>query len=437
MTKQILKFISTFVVIVMLFTTFVSAENEVDTNNIITTEVENSATNSGEANETMPISTENGEQTANEEATNTADGENAENTAEGQESIDEVPEVKLTKGDVYLVGEDVIVNDTIDGNLFVIGNNVTINSQVGGDAFIIANSVTVTDQGYVYSNLFTCADKVEVKGVIYDLYALSHNITISGYVYRDARVSCGNLNIFGTVGRSVYANVETIKFSEETTMSEEGAQTVGTQGTIGGDLNYSANEELSIPEGVVTGMTSFSRNASTNGNNIVSYVLSLGAIVATAIIIWLLGIWLTPKFIENTNNVIKKKILPVIGFGILTPLVAIIASIILMLIGITAPIGFILLGLLFILMAISTSVFIIAINNLVCGKLNISKKIGIFGMLILTSIVIWAIGLIPYVGSILSIVALVIGLGLIITPLVLKDKSESSESKKENKKEEK
>lgn len=433
MSKRILKLISIFVVIILLCSTFTFADNEVDTSNIITTEVENAATNSGNADEPALISAEN--QTAvvtNEENTNATD--NAP-TSESEEttSNDESATNNLTKKDVYLVGDDVVIDYIIDGNLFVIANNVTIDSQIGGDVFAMANNVTVTEKAYIYSNLFTSANKVEIKGVIYDLYALSQDITISGYVYRDSRVSCNTLNIFGAVGRNVYANVNSIKFSEETTMSEEGAQTVNPQGTIGGDLNYTSNEQISIPEGAVTGMTTFTLNTTSDGNNIVSYLVSLGVIVATAIIIWLLGIWLAPKFIENTNNIIKKKLLPVIGFGILTPIVAIIASVILIIIGITAPIGLILFGLLFILMAISTSVFIIAINNLICSKLKINKKIGIFGMLILTSIVIWAIGLIPYVGSVLGIVALIIGLGIITTPLFLKDKPETTENKKEEK----
>ena len=74
------------------------------------------------------------------------------------------------KGDVYLTGNDVVVNDIIDGNLFVFANSVTINSQIGGDAFILAGTVNVGEQGYIFSNLFTCAQNVNISGVVYDLY---------------------------------------------------------------------------------------------------------------------------------------------------------------------------------------------------------------------------------------------------------------------------
>ena len=52
---------------------------------------------------------------------------------------------KNKKGDVYLTGNDVVVNDIIDGNLFVFANSVTINSQIGGDAFILAKKLIIDE----------------------------------------------------------------------------------------------------------------------------------------------------------------------------------------------------------------------------------------------------------------------------------------------------
>ena len=49
---------------------------------------------------------------------------------------------------------------------------------------------------------------------------------------------------------------------------------------------------------------------------------------------------------------------------------------------------------------------------------KIEKTIGIFGMLILSSIVLWAIGLIPYVGSAINIITSLIGLGIIVTNII-------------------
>ena len=83
-------------------------------------------------------------------------------------------------------------------------------------------------------------------------------------------------------------------------------------------------------------------------------------------------------------------------------------------------------------MAISTSVFVIAINNIICNKLKITKNVTIFGILILSAIALWLIGLIPYIGSIVSLVAVILGLGMITYSILFKNKKVVEEEVKEN-----
>lgn len=336
-------------------------------------------------------------------------------------SNDTTSEDNFKKSDVYLTGSNITIDYIVDGNLFVAADTVTINSQIGGDAFIFANKVIVEDQGYIFSNLFTTCQYVEIKGVVYDVYALSKNVSIAdGYIYRDLKVLCDTLNITGTVGRNVFASCANILFNNE---QDDNSST----GVISGNLNYSSKDEISIPEGAVSGETNFTKEIVNTQDNFQDYLIEIGTLIATVLIIWLLCLWITPKFLNNTNILITKKILPVVGIGLLTPIVAIIASIILFILGITSSIGFLTLGLLFILLGISKSIFIISINNLVCNKLKIEKTIGIFGMLISTSVVLWLIALIPYIGGLVKFISVIIGLGMIIYSIPVKFKKEKVE----------
>lgn len=397
MMKNKFKIIPIIMVIILAFLVpFVKAENEVAVN--------------GEES-IMPISeegasNENQEATAEENTTN----ENTEATAE---------DASFKKGDVYLTGDKITIDYVIDGNLFVIANEVTINSQIGGDAFVCANSITVGEQSYIFSNLFAVSSKLNVKGVVYDLYALSKDVDISGYIYRDIKVSANTLNIFGTVARNAYVNCSTLSLGNAQDMKEGEAITVTTQGTISGDLNYTSKAEATLPEGSVNGSVNFTPSASQfNLNNL---FLSLGCSVATVIIIWLLCLWLAPKFLKNTSSLLgTKKVLPVIGLGIATPIVLAIAMVVLFLIGITSSIALLAFTLLFALMLISTSVFVITANNLVCEKLKVEKTIGNFGMLIICAIVLWALTLIPYAGAVISLIAGVLGLGIVVYSLVFR-----------------
>lgn len=405
MIKKNLKiFISFILILCALALPIVNAAEQNQEATPISTETTNE---DGEANDTS---------TGNE-ATEQTDVENTQNTATTEESF--------KQGDVYLTGTDVTVDYIVDGNLFIVANNVTISSQIGGDAFIFANSVTVTETGYVFSNLFTTATNVDVRGVAYDLYAVSDTINITGYVYRDIRVSCNTLNVNGTVGRNAFVNCSTINFSQPAEVSEDTSTTIASQGIISGDLNYTSKQEVSIPDGAVEGNINFNKEEILSANNIQAYLLSLGSFLVLTIVIWLLILWLAPKFNEKATNLATKKFLPIIGLGILTPILLLVVSVVLLLINITASVA----GLIFILwialIIASKSIFVIVANKLICNKLKIEKTIGIFGILIVSSIVVWALGLIPYVGTLISIIAVVLGLGALVASIVLKDKKET------------
>lgn len=348
--------------------------------------------------------------------------EEASNPETTQEA-EEVSEDAYTKGDVYLTGDNITIDNIIDGNLFVIANQVTINSQIGGDAFICANTVTVDESGYIFSNLFTTSENLNIKGVVYDLYALSQNVTITGYVYRDVRLASNTVNILGTVGRNAFVNCSNLSLSQTSSSDDEEQNDITSQGAINGNLNYSAEKEISIPEGVVTGDVSFEQQSALNNNTILAYVISLVSFIATVVIIWLLCLWLAPKFLKNNVSLItSKKVLPVIGFGILTPIIALILATILLILKFTSTIGILLIAILLILMSISSSIFVITVNYAICGKLKIQKNITTLGILILSSLVLWLIGLIPYIGFIVKLITVLIGIGIIVYNLIFKEK---------------
>ena len=355
----------------------------------------------------------------------TAQEENAINESEDsaveEENTNEVSvesgvSDELKNSDVYLTGDTVTIDYMIDGNLFVMADTVTINSQIGGDAFIFAKNVVITDQGYVFGNVFNVSENIEVNGTVYDVYSVSNNITISGFVYRDVKIASKNTNIFGTVRRNAFINTNSLKFSEDVEMQDNESTTITSSGTIQGNLTYSAPNELSISERSVSGEINYNKAVSTG--SIQSYFINLGTFLVTIIIVWLLCLWLAPKFLEKTSVIKSKKVLPVIGFGLLGLIAVPVVSIALLFIKITASISMLLLSLYFIGIALSVSILVIAINNIICEKLKITKNIGRFGLLIVNGIVFWAIGLIPYVGTIIDIIAIILGLGLIVYNLL-------------------
>ena len=270
-----------------------------------------------------------------------------ESQTEENSSTQSIQEQNYQKSDAYLISDNITIDKIIDGNVFAIGDTVTISSQIGGDAFICANKVIVEGNGYIFSNLFVIADTVEINGVVYDIYGITNNMTISnGYVYRDLKVMCENLNIYGTIGRNVFANTQNISFENPET---------NTTGMINGSLSYSSKSEITLPENVVLGDVTYTPITTTSSTDIQDYLISLGSTLALVTLLWLVALWLAPNFLEKTKSTLSNNKLFIILSGLIGLIAIPVVSIILLLIGITANVALILLTIYFILLLLAKS----------------------------------------------------------------------------------
>ena len=424
MLKNKTKIIAFLLVLILAITSsFVYADNE--------TSSENDIALISDTSETKPVET------------------NVENTV----STNETSKDSYKNSDVYLMGDNVTIDYVVDGNLFVMADTVTINSKIGGDAFIMAKTINVGDQAYIFSNLFAMANSIDIKGVVYDVYALSQNFTVSnGYIYRDAKLCCNTININGVIGRNAFVSCSNINFNTDE----------NDKGIIYGDLTYSTPSELSFDKNIVNGNVTYKAPKVSPEKSVreivASYISDLGAFLAFVIIIWLVCLWLAPKFLNDTNKFVGKKTLNVLGTGLLTLIAVPISCIILLLLQLTAGISLLTVAIYILALIVAKSIFTIVANNYLCSKLNINKNTGIFGMLIVSGVIVWVISELPYVGGIVSFIISVLGLGVLVSAIlpkkakkasdtnevkettktdVKKELSENKDTKKENKKENK
>ena len=341
-------------------------------------------------------------------------------------------EITIKEGDEYLFQDTVTIDTPVDGNLFIMANTVTINTQIGGDAFIFADTLNIEEDGYILNNIFACANTIHVKGVAYNIYSVGDTLTIDGFIYRDVKSICNTLNINSMIGRNVFVDCSSINFKEKP--DTEDTPSIASYGSIQGDLNYSSDKEISIPDGYVSGETHFSQLQNNTTFDISNYMYSLGAILVSAIIIWLIGLWISPKLLHNTSHPITlRKALQIIGLGILVPIVISLLSIIILLIPITSQLTILLLCVLAILFFISTSVAIINVNTIICNKLKITQNLYKLGFLIVTTIIYWLLTLIPYVGMIISLIAIIWGIGSISYSILIKEKTDEKNSDSDKK----
>ena len=352
------------------------------------------------------------------EAVTTAEGENeAISEEEGTSS--------WTNGDLYVCKDKVEVSNVVDGNAFIIGNEVTISGEIGGDLFVIANKLNING-GYIYSNVFACANEVTISGVVYDIYAIcdTFNLESNGFIYRDMKVKASTINLNGSVRRNAYVETNKMNFNAE-------AETL-----IYGSLHYTSNEQIEIPQEKVTGEITYTANGlqTTNGivNTILSYVLDLLQTLLFTFIITMLLLWLAPKFVQKIGNIKIGKSFASLGMGLLAPIALIAISVLLLISSIGTSIFAIIIFTLVLLALIGNSVASIFFGKLFTRMFKMKSNFKFVIFTLVSSLVFWALSLIPFVGSIISLIVTIFGIGIVVINILprkekVKEKTEIKE----------
>lgn len=353
----------------------------------------------------------------------------SETEGEALTTSEENESTSWTNSDLYVCKDKVEVSNVVDGNAYIIGKEVTITGEIGGDLFVMAEKLNI-EGGYIYSNLFVCANEVNINGVVYDVYAACNtfNLQNDGFVYRDMRVTANNVNLNGKVRRNAFVGANNISFAENAST------------TIYGNLTYSSNSEIAIPEGVVSGTTTYNKVNVTDNNKsvastILSYVLDLLKALLYTLVITLILLWLAPKFIERVSKMgVGKSFASLgIGFG------AFIAFFVFIFIGIFLLISVV--GIPVFVLGMFASILVGYLGNAIAsiffGKLftrllKMEGKVKFVLFTLVSSLIIWAISYIPFIGGFLSFLIWLFGIGtLIVNIFNRKEKAQEKTEVKE------
>ena len=416
MLKKIQKILAISIMLIMLTAVTCYAE---DVSESITSEAPADVVLTAEE----PVKDETAEQVDTEATAVETVGESAENveitsaTTEADATSTDVASdsssTEMINSDLFLIEETVNQEGIVDGNVYIMGSDVTLNAVVGGDVFVMAKTLTLGENTCIYGNLYALANTIVLDGWVYggDLYAACSELTIStnAAVNRDVRVLTGKLTFEGGVGRNVYAGVSEL--------------IIGESAKIYGDLNYNSTNAAQVPSGVVQGSINFTETANEekteSRNPVLEYVIGLVSTIVLILAILGLMILFTPKFLKKVENSEFKGILPSLGIGAIGLLgliiIALPVAILLFISQIGAAAALVVLAIWFLLLfCLSTPVAIISIAGLIANKVEALKKAHNILAIIIASIVVWAIGLIPFVGGLVALLVSLYGFGLIV-----------------------
>lgn len=378
--------------IITLISTFSFAENE--TTNETTTNTEVTASETGDTSDAID--------------TTSTDG--AEDAVTTEESSDQ-NQKDVHEGDLYLTGEDVTMDQLVDGNVYIMANNVTVTGQIAGNLFVLANKATFTD-AYIQSSVYLCANEVNFKAVANSLYACCNTLEIpTDYgVYRDLKCYSNSLTLLGIIGRDVECNVASLNLEKD-----------DAKANIYGNLNYSSAKEIQVPDGAVQGETKYTPiTKNENTEKFTDYLLGATTAVVFTLIIYGLALLFSKNSIEKCTKITAKKFLPAFGIGLLALIVVPVVSFLLLISVVGVPVSIALLVLYGLLLAISCSVFSISIGNIISEKAKISNAWLKSLCVVIVALLVYIIGIIPYV-SLIKFLVIILGFGTIIMNMFFKN----------------
>ncbi len=314
-------------------------------------------------------------------------------------------------GTLYAAGNIITIEGRIQGDLICGGQEVDISGVVEGDVLCAAQKITIS--GEVQGDVRAAAQQIRVEGKIagsISMIGQQVDIAIDGSVGRDATIIAQQALINGIVGRDVQAMAETFYANGTLRRHVEvtgAAVSLGDKAVVAGNFVYTSTPDATVSATAsVSGITEH-KIPETPAPASRSYLSAMLINLASFIVLGMALLLASPRFMRTTTKTQSMSPLLTLGAGfaglVLPPFVG--GLLLLTVVG--APIAALLL--------------IGWIASLMCGLVVSAQTLGQlllkkFGWndyiaLVVGLIVIFAVGLIPYIGVLVILVAVIWGVG--------------------------
>ena len=319
-------------------------------------------------------------------------------------------------GDSAIAGNIVDILGNIDGIGFIAGKTVNIN---GNLEYAFLGGQVVTVNGKIQKNLYTAGQTI--------------NITKDATIERDIFIVGQNVNLNGNLNRNLRVGADKVIIEEGTNI--KGNITINTNSLIikdnvkiNGTLKYNNDAQKDINKNASIGKTVTYNGTSSDDDNfdISDTIMS----IINMIVLFLVISMIIPKAVTKTTEIYSKNhnYLKSFGIGLLILICTPIIAILLLVSSIGVSLGLIIAALYAICLYLSSIAAGFVLGYLVFNKLlkvNINNYLsGIIGIIALKFLV-----LIPYVGFIVSLLGITIGLATICYLLKCDEKKPNKNDK--------
>ena len=337
-------------------------------------------------------------------------------------------------GDLFIAGQQIIVEGTINGDLFVFGRTIRIRGTVNGNVNVVA-ATSLLIEGPVERGVRTIGRGVTIAAPVGSdviFWGQAVEVTDSGRVGGDIVLGGGDAILAGDVGRRVMGEADTLFLAAnvgegvdivvDDLVIEPGAR-------VYGDLWYRSQNEVQLPAGVVTGRVVHEEEETDSSAGALDAVReAIRGSAARIVGLGLLGLLLltlAQGLVERAAMQIRQRpgaslLAGAVVGAVTVPAILIVGGIVLVVFGLVFGTGgafvailWLLAGLVFCALAIYMSPVFVAllIGRLLMGRFSIGARPAGFLALLVGLIVMEVLGAIPYVGWVVTGLATVLGLG--------------------------
>ena len=319
-----------------------------------------------------------------------------------------------------LVGNTVNVEQDLNRTSFIAGNLVDVKSKVDGLEFVAGNTVNVSgqsDYSFIAGNNVTVSE-LKTK----DLFAAGSFVTINGVDARDIFAVGAEVKVTGSAN-SLYVAGETCELTGDFTNVSVSCDKLVINGSVAGTLKVNDDAELTIDETKVGNLEKY-KGAHVDVDKkevtkvaikslittiIIAAIVKFVGIIVTGILFIAVFKATTKKIVESSNSF--GYVAARFGIGFATLILLPIVSIILMITGVGALVGVIIL-LMYVLLILLSSV-----ASILYFAKAAFKNLNNYVRFVLMAIIITIIKLIPIVGGLIGFILLCVGIGILLNAL--------------------
>ncbi|MEL7500483.1 MAG: polymer-forming cytoskeletal protein [Planctomycetota bacterium] len=347
------------------------------------------------------------------------------------------------KGDLIAFGQQIEIDGIVEGDLITAGQLVSLNGTVSDDVRVAGQVITLKGSTDIDDDLIAagysleCATASRVGG---EVKFAGYQSKLAGQIEKDVNVASANCELSGNFDGHIFAMVESNEFSSTPTWDSDFPSvppglTVTDTANIAGDLKYRATLAATIdPASNITGevqhlqLDSDAEQPPTIAQQAKSFAKQIFAFLVVGILV----VYLCPKWTKDVANNIGHRPLASLGWGVVSLVAVIIGTTLLLVVIIAIAILLGLLSLESLIMA-WLGIGALAAATLVIGYLIFSTWVAKvivsvwagnriingpdwvsrqrFVVLIVGILIFVALSWLPAVGSVISLVVTLMGIG--------------------------